>query len=102
MTVSETKTEVTIRTFQEGDIPALVDVINRAMEAYNIPDRLEEDVIRFQLQIPFINAAEDFFTAVDADNQIVGASFNVLQPRTGRASGNIAALPEYNHIKRQL
>ncbi|HEX2620037.1 MAG TPA: hypothetical protein VHL11_07815, partial [Phototrophicaceae bacterium] len=102
MTDSTTTSNVTLRIFQESDIPELVEVINQSMDSYGLSDRITPDEIRHWLTIPFVNAAEGFFVAVNADDKIVGTGINMFNHRTGRGFGIISALPAYPETKRQL
>jgi mycothiol synthase len=84
-----------IRNVRESDIPALTHLVNLVLEHDGLPDRVSEEMIRFQMSLPLAHPEEDFFAAVDDRDEIVGMSLAMLNPRTGSAFGNLAIHPDH-------
>ncbi len=84
-----------IRNFQDADIDLLVTFVNETLAASGLTERITEEAIRYQISLPFINAAEDFFVAVAPDGSIVGTATNMVNPRVGRAGSTVLVRADY-------
>jgi mycothiol synthase len=87
----------TIRNYQDSDLPGIVSMVNSILEAENIPDRISEEIMRFQLDLPEVHPYEDILLAIDDQGELVGVSFAILNPRTGRANNNMMMLPQHRN-----
>jgi ribosomal protein S18 acetylase RimI-like enzyme len=86
---------ITYRTFRKSDIPAIVAISNVIAEQQNDPGRTTEERLHHLISMPHINAEEDFFVALNSDNQIIGGTLMMLRPDTTMFFADVTLHPDY-------
>jgi mycothiol synthase len=95
---------ITYRTFRKTDIPAIVAISNIIAEQQNDPGRTTEERLHHLISMPHIDAEQDFFVALDSDNQIIGGTLMMLRPDTTMFFADVTLHPDYQekHIVTEL
>jgi mycothiol synthase len=86
---------LTIRMFQFDDLPAVVDVINRAAQADHEDTRTTPDDLRTRFERPYFYAEQNCLVAERPDGTLIGYITAELDPRVGRGWGTGGVHPDH-------
>lgn len=90
-----TPESITIRTYDPSDLPALVDLINRAV-AFDSEDQfITLDALRAHAERFYITPQHNWFVAVTADGRPVGWATAEIDPRIGIGWGDCRVDPDF-------
>ncbi|MBN1565441.1 MAG: GNAT family N-acetyltransferase [Anaerolineae bacterium] len=87
--------DMTIRTFQFDDLPALTNVINAAAAADHEDTRTTSDDLRTRFERPYFYAEQNVLLAEQPDGTLIGYVTAELDPRFGRGWGTGCVHPDY-------
>lgn len=87
--------DIAIRTFHSDDLPALVDVINRAADADATDSHTTLDDLRARFERPYFYPEQNCFIAVLPTGEIAGYTTAELDPRVGKGWGSGYVDPAY-------
>ncbi|MBN1681800.1 MAG: GNAT family N-acetyltransferase [Anaerolineae bacterium] len=87
--------DIVIRTFQFDDLPALVDVINRAVAHDNEDQFVTLDTLRAHAERFYVNPQDNWFVAATPEGRVIGFATAELDPRFGNGWGGGYVDPDF-------
>ncbi len=92
MTIPES---ITIRPYTDSDLPALVDLINRAV-AFDSEDQFVTlDALRARAERFYVTPQDNWFVAITPEGRLVGWATAEIDPRIGRGWADCRIDPDF-------
>jgi mycothiol synthase len=88
--------QITIRPFEEADLPGLVELVNRCREADGLGVRLTTEEVLHTLNFPNFDINKDCFVAVAPDGRLVGdIHVTMFEAGSGQGASGGRVHPDY-------
>ncbi len=86
---------VTYRTLRKKDVGAVVSLANMIEEQQHDAGRSTVEGLEQLVSAPYIKAEEDFFVALNADDEVVGGSMMMMRGNNGMVIADVTVHPDY-------
>jgi mycothiol synthase len=86
---------LTIRSYSPADLPALVEVVNRAVAHDGEDQYTSLDTLRAHSERFYVNPQDNWFVATTPDGRVIGFAAAEIDPRIGRGWGGGYVDPDF-------